>query len=340
MKKIISIFLTFTLLILLSWFYGNLVEAQTISNSKHSYNQNKINRQFQRLNEEVAKRHKKIINTRYSTTDNGSLNIYQAIKIEQNKMDKAYNQFLTDKTNMGFNIDLYNQLISYSKDYSRVSAEYRNLFMDLYNKYYITGFPVKNYYEYLAYARVHISEFDNYLKFCDQIDSTNKKYRKYAEEIKLYSLNYERIRIKNDTGAKTCSCSLEAELLEQHTNLNSTCVYPLYGGYYGNAVSDDNYWQALIGIKVIQSLAGGILAEKPYDYMLGDSKPFFIETKKQFADGEMIRQQMYLVYSGYYTYRTVLGASKKVWKFKEVENHENRKYYFINNIEITGDVEK
>lgn len=52
---------------------------------------------------------------------------------------------------------------------------------------------------------------------------------------------------------------------------------------------------------------------------------------------KLIKEQMYFLYDGYYSYTTVLGAPKKIWKFKEISkatydniaDKQSGKYYFI-----------
>jgi len=112
-----------------------------------------------------------------------------------------------------------------------------------------------------------------------------------------------------------CKTAIDLELMHDGT-FKQNYVYPLYG--YG-----------LVFFKVIQSMPNGILVKVDYRTYTFESKTIFITTKKQFADDQIIRQQMYLGFSGYYNYMTVLGSNRKIYKFREI-NPKINQYYFLN----------
>lgn len=80
-------------------------------------------------------------------------------------------------------------------------------------------------------------------------------------------------------------------------------------------------------------MPGGVILTGEY---LGPYGPpgygsIFLQTSKQFADGQIIRDGIVAEYKGFYDYYTVLGAKKRIYKFYRLGETEIKK-----NFEIPG----
>jgi len=314
-----SILLIFVLSLLLSNFYSNLALAEIFNNVLPVDNQQNIsdqNANFEKLNAEVVKTCKTFLNKQIKFKNGQNILWSNAIKADKDNIDKDYKQFLVNKNNMQNNYKTYKKLIAYSNQYNEVSEGLKGSIKDLFEKYYLADFPVKTFSEYLIYLKTNIPEANKYLILCNDAAWNAKIYIKYADEIKSYSANYEKLKQKNHPDPKIYRYSIEDLLVYKYTAFNKEHFYQLYNDY-----------GAYMILKVIQTVPNGVLVEKPYVDTFGEPKTIFIRTNKQFADGEVIKQQINLVYTGYYSYNSLLGV-RKVWAFKEV-NPVTQKYYFL-----------
>lgn len=271
---------------------------------------------FKKLNTEVAKTCETFLNKQIKYKNGQNILYINAIKTDKANIDKVYKDFLVNKDNMQNNYKTYEKLIEYSNQYNEVSEGLKATLKDLFEKYYVVDFPVKTFSEYLIFAKNNIPEANKYLALCNDAAWNAKVYKKQADEIMSYSVNYEKLKQKNHPDSQIYKYSIEDLLVNKYTTFYKEHIYQLYNDYGPYMI-----------LKVIQSLPGGILVQKPYSNNFGEPKTVFIKTNKQFADGEVIKEQIYLAYTGYYSYNSFLGV-RKVWAFKEV-NPAHQKYYFI-----------
>lgn len=102
---------------------------------------------------------------------------------------------------------------------------------------------------------------------------------------------------------------------------------PKIGYLYEHIPTGDFY------LKVLQSVPGGVILTGEYMGPYGPTGygSIFLQTSKQFADGQIIREGIVAEYKGYYDYYTVLGVKKRIYKFYRLGETEIKK-----NFEIPG----
>ena len=163
-----------------------------------------------------------------------------------------------------------------------------------------------------------------FLDYIDYLEKYIQIYSNMAKEVCNYSTAYEKNK-KAQLSKSPAKYVLDGDL----TGLIAGFKTPKQNGAYKLNENGISF------IQVRQSIPNGIIVGS-YSSHYSD-RPLCIITNKSFADDEIIKHQMYLLYDGYYSYTTVLGASKKIWKFKEISrstydniaDKQNGKYYFI-----------
>lgn len=81
-------------------------------------------------------------------------------------------------------------------------------------------------------------------------------------------------------------------------------------------------------LRVLQSINGGILVSADHLYYgptFPDTKNIFIQTSKQFVDGQLLRDKEIVKYVGYYDYISAFGVKRKVYKFYRYGKYEIEK---------------
>jgi hypothetical protein len=92
------------------------------------------------------------------------------------------------------------------------------------------------------------------------------------------------------------------------------------------------YNSNLYPLQVVQSVPNGIIVTEVYGYGSTSLKNIFIQTSKQYADGQIIEEPITAEYKGLYDYITVLGARKRIFKFYQYSQKE-----IDNNFKIPGE---
>ncbi len=276
-----------------------------------------------------------------------SLSTKQFIMLFNSELDYRYN-FINSKNYMYDNYDNYKFYTVAARNFGKEMKSIK----EIYNKYSSDSFP-NGFNAYLNYAKINLPDVNEYFELLNQFIALQEKAQKYADEIRNYSVQYERakraeeIKMLNsypDEEKKYFDYSISEKSLNNilvysklytdstFPSFDTKTIYPLSkiesgSGGFGSPTS-------VYVIKVLQSVPRGILARgeriNSYYYEIKPSEIFFIETSREFADGVNI-DQMDLVYQGFYTYPSVLGQ-KKVWSFKEINCTipVKEKYYFIN----------
>lgn len=219
----------------------------------------------------------------------------------------------------------------------------------------------KAYQVYLSYCQNNVSAFANYAQATtplqkrdieEKINSAFWNYRQYENyliisnniaaviysrinknletwkplksEVYNYSYNYEKQKYENwcaKNNKKRVAGSLSNYVYYAHAPA------PELGYLYKHVPTGDFH------LKVLQSVPGGVILTGDY---LGPYGPtgygtIFLQTSKQFADGQIIREGIVAEYKGFYDYYTVLGAKKRIYKFYRLGETEIK-----NNFEIPG----
>lgn len=126
-------------------------------------------------------------------------------------------------------------------------------------------------------------------------------------------------------------------------NLASIVYYPQANPpKIGCLYAYNTYGQTPFWLQVKQVVNGGILVSADdagiYHYGFHNAKDIYIQTSKQFVDGQILKDKEIVKFMGYYDYITVLGARKRVYKFyrygkyeieKNVDTFSLEKYGFI-----------
>ena len=163
------------------------------------------------------------------------------------------------------------------------------------------------------------------LEYYNKIKDTAVKYDTMAYEVFKYSYKYEeKLYQASKQGGRIALGSLSDFVYISRTQ-------PKNKGFYQFIPQTD------FPLYVKQSVPGGVILTGSYE-IHGASKvnDIFLETSKQFADGARIVEPIYAEYRGFYDYITVLGASRRIYKFyrygtnelKNTSNNSSQKFYF------------
>lgn len=133
---------------------------------------------------------------------------------------------------------------------------------------------------------------------------------KKMEEIDSYCINYEKNDFKQTFGFLLSDIHTEDIQRFMYPNCNPPEKDKIY------IVSD---------LIVLQNTKDGILIGSPY--YPEDFNSFFIFTKKRFVDNHTIQfnDSIYVKYDGILTYRTVIGGTKSVYSFREINFEKYKK---------------
>ena len=147
-----------------------------------------------------------------------------------------------------------------------------------------------------------------------------------ANEIYSYSIAYEK-RQKANTQTKTPYFVDNTDFREILWGWQNAKV-PQKNGIY--VISSGT------GAYILQSVSGGLLVTAQPTRLSVNPRIIYILSKRQYADNDWIKDNLFMVFDGYYSYKNALGIVNKIYKFKEIPQEEywNRirpqKYYFIN----------
>lgn len=270
---------------------------------------------------------KEIVLAEYFKTFNPSYNRSNGMTNQEvaeediQKLQKPYLQYKSNPNDMDFNKNLYDGLNTFVKQYKELKRRHIETVKDIL-VYYGKVNSTASEQEVLNYIKN--SEIDNKDYYLDKIsfyESCISIWDKHAKEIYNYSIAYEK---KQKLTTVKSSTPYFVDRIDFRDILWGV-QKPKVNGMY--SIPE--------GVRVIQSVKGGVLANY-YSDTFGTNMTIYIGTNKEFADGSSIQSAMAVVFEGYYTYTNTLGASRKIYKFKEVPISEykskviSQKYYFIN----------
>lgn len=244
------------------------------------------------------------------------------------KIEEPYLQYKSNQNDMAFNKYLYDGINTFLWQYKELKKWHIKTIKDIL-VYYKKLNNAASEQEVLNYIKASkISNKDYYL---DTISFYNKNislWNKWAKEVYDYSLAYETKQKNSTPKIKTPYFIANEDFREILWGWN-IAKQPQKNGIY--VISQGS------GAKVLQSITGGILLTAEPSGLSYNPRVIYIRTKRQFADEDWIKDNLFIVFEGYYTYMNTLGVNKKIYKFKEVPKSEylNRinqhKYYFLKN---------
>lgn len=276
---------------------------------------------------------KEIVLAEYFKTFNPSYNRSNGMTNQEvaeediQKLQKPYLQYKSNPNDMDFNKNLYDGLNTFVKQYKELKRRHIETVKDIL-VYYGKVNSTASEQEVLNYIKN--SEIDNKIttsiKFLF-IENCISMWNKWAKEIYDYSVAYEKKQKGNIPKITTPYFIAQADFREILWGWHSA-KQPQRNGIY--VISTGT------GARVLQTITGGILVTAEPSRLSSNARVIFISTKRQFADEDWIKDNMFIIFEGYYNYTNTLGASRKIYKFKEVPQAEywNRikknTYYFIN----------
>jgi len=236
------------------------------------------------------------------------------LRVEDKKVDdmsdsEFFGKLLGYKQGLNMNEDLY--LSGQLKEY--VKAFY------LFDKHKIS--VIQNNFSEINKDEIESKFTDYYTKNLKGKLSPNYLYNnliKVNKEFLNKMITKERVIIDRKYGKDKKLCSNESvfEMLYEGLgrNIDKSCIF--------------HFTEGNTRLSIIQSTKGGVLAQarggEGNYYMLGDKRTFFIETNKDYADGDLYNG--IVIYDGNYQYNNFFTGNKKVVKFKEIDF---RDFYFI-----------
>ena len=242
------------------------------------------------------------------------------------KLQKPYLQYKSNPNNTDFNKNLYDGLNTFVKQYKELKRLHIETVKDIL-VYYGKVNSTASEQEVLNYIKNSgIANRDYYLDKISFYENCISMWNEWAKEIYDYSVAYEKKQKDNIPRITTPYFIAQADFREILWGWHSA-KQPQRNGIY--VISTGT------GARVLQTTTGGILVTAELSRLSPNARVIFISTKRQFADEDWIKGNMFIVFEGYYTYTNTLGVSRKIYKFKEVPQAEywNRvktnKYYFL-----------
>lgn len=242
------------------------------------------------------------------------------------KIEEPYLEYKSNQNDMAFNKYLYDGINTFLWQYKELKKWHIKTIKDIL-VYYKKLNNAASEQEVLNYIKASkISNKDYYLDTISFYDKNISLWNKWAKEVYDYSLAYETKQKNSTPKIKTPYFIANEDFREILWGWN-IAKQPQKNGIY--VISQGS------GAKVLQSITGGILVTAEPSGLSYNPRVIYISTKRQFADEDWIKDNLFIVFEGYYTYMNAFGVNKKIYKFKEVPQSEywNRinslKYYFI-----------
>ncbi len=152
----------------------------------------------------------------------------------------------------------------------------------------------------------------------ERLSNLIQEYDSKAEEVSEYSYNYEKKKY-NDWAVKNNKKQIKGAL-EQFVYASH---YQPQSGLYTHNPRKNFY------LKVFQTVPGGVILTGSYSIGTSSVNNIFLQTSKQFADGQIIAEPIIAEFKGYYDYTTVLGAKKRIYKFYRYGQNEIKSTFNI-----------
>lgn len=243
------------------------------------------------------------------------------------KLKEPYLKYKSNKNDMAFNKYLYDGINTYVKQYQELNEQeiksVKNILVS-YDKINSSA-SEKQVLDYVATAK--ISNRDYFLNKIATRKNDINDWNTMAKEIKDYSVAYE-TRQKNSTPKVTTPYFID-----------NTDFREILWGWQNAKVPQKNGIYVIssgTGAYILQSVNGGLLVTAQPTRLSVNPRIIYILSKRQYADNDWIKDNLFMVFDGYYSYKNALGIVNKIYKFKEIPQKEywNRirpqKYYFIN----------
>lgn len=242
------------------------------------------------------------------------------------KIEEPYLQYKSNQNDMAFNKYLYDGINTFIYQYKELKKWHIKTVKDILVHYGNLNSAASEQ-EVLNYIKASkISNKDYYLDAISFYEKYILIWRQFAKEIYDYSVAYETKQKKSAPKIMTPYFIDNVDFREILLGWNNA-KQPQKNGIY--VISKGS------GAKVLQSVAGGILVTAEPSELSSSARVIYISTKRQYADDDWIKDNLFIVFEGYYSYINALGGNRKIYKFKEVPQSEywNRvnqhKYYFI-----------
>ena len=246
--------------------------------------------------------------------------------IDKLKIEEGYQEFLKNKNNMEFNKYLYDGINSFINQYKEIiKLEINNVknILIAYNKIESSASD-KDILNILKTLNIKNSDyFTNYS--INRREERINTWFKIAKEIHSYSINYEKNK-KKQSKTNTPYFIDNIDFREVLWGWQNAKV-PKKNGIY--------FISSQTGAYILQTVNNGLLVTSQHTALSVTPKVMFISSKREYADNDWIKDHLFMVFEGYYTYTTPMGISRKIYKFKEVPKEEylnrtqTQKYYFI-----------
>lgn len=258
----------------------------------------------------------------------GDVGITTKELLERDKIpvENAYSQYETDKKNMEFNKYLYDGLNNFAKQYEEIIQNEINRVKEIlvYSGKLDSSATNIEVLDYIKLSKIinneYFYEYIYYLKNYVKICTTR------AKEVKNYSVVYETKQKQSVPKVTTPYFIDNVDFREILWGWQNAKV-PQKNGIY--VISSGT------GAYILQSVNGGLLVTAQPTRLSVNPRIIYILSKRQYADNDWIKDNLFMVFDGYYSYKNALGIVNKIYKFKEVPESEywnrvqKKEYYFI-----------
>lgn len=243
------------------------------------------------------------------------------------KIQEPYRAYLKNKNDMEFNKNLYDSINIFIKQYQELYKIELNDVKNILVAYGKINTTASDEDVIKTIKSLNINNSDYFLDFSlNRRKERIKTWSTMANEIYSYSIAYEK-RQKANTQTKTPYFVDNTDFREILWGWQNAKV-PQKNGIY--VISSGT------GAYILQSVSGGLLVTAQPTRLSVNPRIIYILSKRQYADNDWIKDNLFMVFDGYYSYKNALGIVNKIYKFKEIPQEEywNRirpqKYYFIN----------
>lgn len=243
------------------------------------------------------------------------------------KIQKPYQAYLNNKNNMEFNKKLYDGINTFIKQYKEINEWEINDLKNILVSYDKISDTASEEEVINDVKKLNITNSEYFINNAiNRRKERIKTWTTMAKDIKDYSVAYETKRKKTTSKITTPYFIDNVDFREILWGWQMQ-KQPQKNGIY--VISSGT------GAKVFQSVNGGILVTADFPSISYNPRIIYITTKRQYADGDYIKGNVFIVFEGYYSYYNALGSMNKIYKFKEVPQAEywnrvqKKEYYFI-----------